>query len=94
MTAALVSLLFDAVEGVIITGVVLAMITQVTRFAWTRHPLVRALILAARGLCAPARTLMKRLGLPLAPLDFSPVVTVFALRAVQWLVVSILRFLP
>jgi uncharacterized protein YggT (Ycf19 family) len=94
VTAALVSLLFDAVEGVIIVGVVLALIRPSTRLAWTRHPLVRALILLARGLCAPARMLMKRLGLPLAPLDFSPVVTVFALRVVQWLVVSFLRLFP
>jgi uncharacterized protein YggT (Ycf19 family) len=94
MLASLVSLAFDAIELVIFAGVILSMIAQATRARWTRHPSVRGLVLAARGLCAPARMVMKRLGLPVSPLDFSPVVTVFALRAAQWLVVSFLRLFP
>lgn len=94
MLAFLANLAFDALELVIFAGVVLAMISQVTRAPWTRHPIARALILAARTLCGPARMLMKRLGVPTAPLDFSPVVTVFALRFLQMLVVGFLRLFP
>ena len=94
MLAFLVNLAFNAVELVIFAGLILTMIAQVTRAPWTKHPLARGLILATRGLCAPARMLMKRLGLPLSPLDFSPMVTVVALRVVQWVVVGFLRLFP
>lgn len=94
MLAFLANLAFDAVELVIFAGVVLATISQVTHAPWTRHPIARTLILAARALCAPARMLMKRLGLPMGPLDFSPVVTVFGLRFLQMLVVGFLRLFP
>jgi uncharacterized protein YggT (Ycf19 family) len=89
--AFLANLAFDTVELVIFAGVVLSLVSQVTRARWTKHPLVRGLILATRALCAPARLLLKRLGLPLAPLDFSPVATILALRLCQMLVVGILR---
>lgn len=94
MLAFLANLAFDAVELVIFAGVILTMIAQITRARWTKHPLVRGLVLATRGLCAPARMLMKRLGLPLAPLDFSPMVAVFGLRMIQWVVVGFLRLFP
>jgi uncharacterized protein YggT (Ycf19 family) len=94
MLAFLADLAFNAVELVIFAGVILAMIAQVTHARWTKHPLVRGLILATRGLCAPARMLMKRLGLPLSPVDFSPMVTVLGLRVVQGVVVGFLRLFP
>lgn len=93
MLAWLANLAFDAVEMVIFAGVILSMVSQATRARWTKHPIVRGLILAMRGLCAPARMVLKRLGLPLAPLDFSPVVTILALRLCQMLVVGFLRLL-
>jgi len=94
MLAFLANLAFDVVELVIFAGVILLMVSQATRARWTKHPLVRGLILVTRALCAPARMLMKRLGLPLAPLDFSPMVTVLALRLIQGLVVGLLRLFP
>jgi uncharacterized protein YggT (Ycf19 family) len=94
MLAFLANLLFEAAELVIFAGVILTMIAQLSRARWTKHPLVRGLILVTRALCAPARMLLKRLGLPLAPLDFSPIVTVLALRLIQWLVVGFLRLFP
>lgn len=94
MLAFLADLAFKATELVIVAGVILLMISRATRARWTKHPLVRGLVLAARGLCAPARMLMKRLGLPLAPLDFSPMVTVLALRFCQGLVVWFLHLFP
>jgi uncharacterized protein YggT (Ycf19 family) len=94
MIAFLVSLVFRAVELVIVAGVVLMMVTQVVRGPWTRHPLTKGLMLAARLFCAPARQMMKRLGIPVAPLDFSPLVTLLVLQVVQWFVVGFLRLFP
>jgi uncharacterized protein YggT (Ycf19 family) len=93
LLALVVNLAFNTVELVIVAGVFLSLITQVTRARWTRHVAVRALILSARALCAPARQLIKALRIPTAPLDLSPLVTLIGLRVVQ-VVVWVLRLLP
>jgi uncharacterized protein YggT (Ycf19 family) len=94
MIAGLVNLAFQGLELVIVAGVILLMITQVARGPWTRHPLVKGLMLAARLCCAPVRRVMKGLGIPVAPLDFSPLLTLLLLRVVQWFVVGFLRLFP
>ena len=91
MLAGLVNLVFTGLELVIVAGVVLLMVTQVVRSPWTRHPVVKGLMLVSRLCCAPMRRLMKGLGLPLSPLDFSPLLTLLLLRVLQWFVVGFLR---
>lgn len=94
MLAFVVNLAFNAVELLIVAGVILYMIAQVTRARWTRHVAVRALILTASALCAPVRQLMKAFRIPTAPLDFSPLITIIGLRVLQSVVVWFLRLLP
>lgn len=94
MTALIVKLAFEAVVTLIIAGIVLAMICQLSRAKWTRHLALRAVMAASYFLCTPVRQLMKSLGIPVAPVDFSPLLTVLALRLLQSLMVGFLRFLP
>jgi len=89
----LVKLAFEGVVLVIIAGIILTMITQVTSAKWTRHLALRAVMAVSYFLCAPARQAMKAVGIPVAPFDFSPLVTIVVLRMLQGLVVGLLRFL-
>jgi uncharacterized protein YggT (Ycf19 family) len=94
VTAFVVKLAFEAVVLVIIAGIVLTMVCQLTRARWTRHLALRAVMAASFYLCTPVRLLMKSLGIPVAPVDFSPLLTVLVLRMLQGLLVGPLRFLP
>jgi uncharacterized protein YggT (Ycf19 family) len=94
MTVLIVKLAFEALVTVIIVGIVLTMICQVSRAKWTRHLALRAVMAAAYFLCTPIRQLMKSVGIPVAPVDFSPLLTVLALRLIQSFLVGFLRFLP
>ena len=57
-------------------------------------PRLRAVMAASFYLCTPVRLLMKSFGIPVAPVDFSPLLTVLVLRMLQGLLVGLLRFLP
>ncbi|MCC2667606.1 MAG: hypothetical protein K0Q72_77 [Armatimonadetes bacterium] len=94
MIAFVVKLAFQAVELVIVVGIILHMVSQVTRGPWTRHPFIKTVMLAARLICAPVRQILKGAGIPVAPIDFSPLLTILALRVLQWAVVGFLRIFP
>ena len=79
----LLALLCSGAAYVIVAGIILAMIRQAMRPRWMSHPVPRALIAAAEGLCAPFRRILVRVGLPVRPLDLSPMLAVFTLQAVS-----------
>ena len=80
MLSSLVFLALKIAEWVIIGGVLLEMIASATRARWRNHPIIEAVITLERALCAPFRALMEAVGIPTRPLDFSPMVAIFAIQ--------------
>lgn len=75
----------------VFAAVILSMIAQVSRAPWLRHPLVTSITTAGDAICAPFRQLMRTLGLPTAPLDFSPMVAMIAIGLVRDVLTRVLR---
>jgi uncharacterized protein YggT (Ycf19 family) len=94
MLALLAQLVFWALELTIIVGIAVHMIAQLTGGRWARHPLVKTLLFFVQAVCAPVRQAMKAIGIPVSPIDFSPLLTIFVLRGLKWLIVGFLKFLP
>ncbi len=80
----------EVISLVVIASIILSMIAQVTHARWIHHPAVRFVVAAGDAICAPFRELMQRLGLPTAPLDFSPMVALFAIRMISGFLIRIL----
>ena len=89
--ALLIVLLIRAAIYLIMGSVILNMIGQMLRPRWINHPLIQLVIALGVALYLPFRRLMQRLGIPTRPLDFSPMVAILSLEALQWLVTVILH---
>lgn len=80
----------EVISLLVIASIILSMVAQVTRARWIHHPAVRFVIAAGDAVCAPFRELMQRLGLPTAPLDFSPMIALFAIRMISGFLIRLL----
>ena len=86
----LLPLAIEIVTWLVIASVVLTMIGQVYPGNWTYSPLVWGVIQFGRKLCDPVRGLLERWGVPMRPLDWSPMIVVLLLNILQRLVVQML----
>lgn len=75
----------------IIASVLLSMIGQAASASWLRHPLVRLIVAAGEAIYGPFRLMMRSVGLPTAPLDFSPMVAMFAISFTRDVLIRLLR---
>lgn len=91
LLAWLISLAIQAAKYLIIGSVVLTLIGQVLRPRWINHPVVQFVIGLGYALYAPIRQLMRLLGIPVRPIDFSPLVTILLLDFLNWLIFLIFR---
>lgn len=80
MISSLVFLALKIAEWVIIGGILLEMIGNATRARWRYPPIVEAVVTVERALCVPFRAMMEAVGIPTRPLDFSPMVALFAIQ--------------
>jgi uncharacterized protein YggT (Ycf19 family) len=85
----LVDMLFQAAIFVIIAGVVLSMIRTALGARRLAHPVVEAIIALSEALCEPFRRMMQAVGIPTRPLDFSPMVAIFALQMIERVILGI-----
>jgi uncharacterized protein YggT (Ycf19 family) len=87
----LISLALRAAIYLVIGSVLLTLVGQILRPRWINHPLVQLVIALGYGIYAPFRYLMRRLGIPTRPIDFSPLVAILALEFLGWLAAIVLR---
>ena len=87
----LIALAINVAKYLVIASVVLSMVGMMLRPRWIDHPLVQAVIALGAAIYTPFRTLMRKLGLPTRPIDFSPMLAIFSLELLGWLVIGIFR---
>ena len=86
----LIPLAIRIVSYLVIAGVVLSMIGQVSRASWVYSPFFWGIIQFERRICEPVRRQLERWGLPSRPLDWSPMIVVFGLNILERLVSQML----
>ncbi len=90
----LLNLAFSLIYYVVVAGILLSMARQFVRARWLRHEIVDVIIRATEAICAPFRRMLRKVGLPLAPIDISPLLAIMCIQLAFRILVSLLLMLP